>query len=48
MVFPREVLNRLKLSEERSLDDVVIYYLHRGAPGINGNSTYDRSSPYGC
>ncbi len=33
MVFPREVLNRLKWSEERGLDDVVIYYLHRGAPG---------------
>jgi uncharacterized protein (UPF0248 family) len=33
MVFPREVLNRLKWSGDRSLDDVVIYYLHRGAPG---------------
>jgi uncharacterized protein (UPF0248 family) len=33
MVFPREVLNRLKWSGNRSLDDVVIFYLHRGAPG---------------
>lgn len=40
MVFPREVLNYLKWSDDRSLDDVTIYYLHRGAPGdimsING------------
>jgi uncharacterized protein (UPF0248 family) len=32
MVYPREVLNRLKWSGDRDLDDVVIYYLHRGAP----------------
>ncbi len=32
MVFPREVLNELKWRGGR-LDDAVITYLHRGAPG---------------
>ena len=35
MVFPREVLNRLKWTEGESLDDAVIWYVHRGAPGDN-------------
>jgi len=33
MVFPREVLNRLKWSGDDDLEGVVISYLHRGAPG---------------
>ena len=33
MVYPREVLNRLKWSKGESLDDAVIWYTHRGAPG---------------
>lgn len=32
MVYPREVLNRIKWKEE-GLDDAVVTYLHRGAPG---------------
>ncbi|HEX7393081.1 MAG TPA: RNA repair domain-containing protein [Thermoplasmata archaeon] len=33
MVYPKEVLNRLKWTEGDSLDDAVIWYIHRGAPG---------------
>ncbi len=33
MVYPREVLNRLKWTEGESLDGAVIWYVHRGAPG---------------
>jgi uncharacterized protein (UPF0248 family) len=33
MVYPREVLNRLKWTEGESLDEAVIFYIHRGAPG---------------
>ena len=33
MVYPREVLNRLKWTEGENLGDAVIWYLHRGAPG---------------
>lgn len=32
-MFPREVLNRLKWSENGGLDGVTILYIHRGAPG---------------
>ncbi len=32
MVYPREVLNRLKWTEGESLDEAVVFYLHRGAP----------------
>lgn len=35
MVYPREVLNRLKWAEGESLDDATIWYVHRGAPGDN-------------
>lgn len=35
MVFPREVLNRLKWAEGESLDEAIIWYIHRGAPGDN-------------
>ncbi|HIJ16694.1 MAG TPA: DUF504 domain-containing protein [Thermoplasmata archaeon] len=35
MVFPREVLNRLRWTEGESLDEAVIWYIHRGAPGDN-------------
>ena len=35
MVFPREVLSRLKWTDGESLDDAVIWYVHRGAPGDN-------------
>jgi len=42
MVYPREVLNRLKWTKGESLDDAVITYVHRGAPGdvmrIDGTS----------
>lgn len=33
MVYPREVLNKLKWTEGESLSDAVIWYVHRGAPG---------------
>ncbi len=33
MVYPREVLNRLKWSEGESLESATIWYIHRGAPG---------------
>lgn len=33
MVYPREVLNRLRWTEGESLKDAVIWYVHRGAPG---------------
>ncbi len=33
MVYPREILNRLKWTVGESLDDATIWYLHRGAPG---------------
>ena len=33
MVYPREVLNRLKWTEGESLQEAVIWYVHRGAPG---------------
>ncbi|MBI0583656.1 MAG: DUF504 domain-containing protein [Methanomassiliicoccus sp.] len=33
MTFPREVLNRLRWKEGEGLEDVVVTYLHRGAPG---------------
>jgi len=42
MVYPREVLNRLRWKEGESLADSVIWYVHRGVPGdikkINGSS----------
>jgi hypothetical protein len=33
MVYPREVLNRLRWKEGESLADAVIWYVHRGVPG---------------
>jgi len=30
--FPRDVLNRLRWSEDRSLDEAEVVILHRGAP----------------
>ncbi|OGS45195.1 MAG: hypothetical protein A3K76_07030 [Euryarchaeota archaeon RBG_13_57_23] len=33
MVYPREVLNKLKWTDGESLDDATIWYIHRGAPG---------------
>jgi uncharacterized protein (UPF0248 family) len=33
MVYPREVLNRLKWTEGEDLSDARIWYVHRGAPG---------------
>jgi uncharacterized protein (UPF0248 family) len=42
MVYPREVLNRLRWKEGESLADAVIWYVHRGVPGdikrISGGS----------
>jgi len=35
MVYPREVMNRLRWTDGESLDDAVIWYIHRGAPGDN-------------
>jgi uncharacterized protein (UPF0248 family) len=33
MVYPREVLNRLRWTEGESLERAVVWYVHRGAPG---------------
>lgn len=33
MVYPREVLNRLRWTEGESLEEAIIWYIHRGAPG---------------
>lgn len=45
MVYPREVLNRLKWTEGESLSDATIWYVHRGAPGdlmsIKGGDVLD-------
>jgi uncharacterized protein len=42
MVYPREVLNRLKWDEGESIDAAKVWYVHRGAPGdilcINGSN----------
>ena len=35
MVYPRDVLNRLRWTDGESLDDAIIWYVHRGAPGDN-------------
>lgn len=32
MVYPREVLNRIRWSEEGGLDGTTVWYAHRGAP----------------
>ena len=44
MVYPREVLNKLKWTEGFSMDDAVIWYVHRGAPGDVMKITGDRIS----
>ncbi len=33
MVYPREVLNRLKWTDWESLAEAMIWYVHRGGPG---------------
>jgi uncharacterized protein (UPF0248 family) len=33
MVYPREVLTRLKWDVAESLDEATIWFVHRGAPG---------------
>lgn len=33
MVYPKEVLNRLRWDASENLDEAVISYVHRGAPG---------------
>lgn len=33
MVFPRDVLNRLKWTEGEDLSEATVWYIHRGAPG---------------
>ena len=33
MVYPRDVLNRLRWKEGENLEEAVIWYIHRGAPG---------------
>ncbi len=33
MATPRDVLNRLKWKEGESIEEAVVYYVHRGAPG---------------
>lgn len=35
MVFPRDVLNRLKWTEGENLSEATVWYIHRGAPGDN-------------
>ena len=41
MVYPREVPNRLKWNASENLDEAIIQYVHRGAPGdvmsVNGS-----------
>ena len=32
-MFPREVLNRIKWTDNPELEGVEVWYLHRGAPG---------------
>jgi uncharacterized protein (UPF0248 family) len=42
MVYPREVLNRLRWTDGESLERAIVWYVHRGAPGnvkkISGTS----------
>jgi uncharacterized protein (UPF0248 family) len=33
MVYPREVLSRLRWTEGESLEEAIVWYVHRGAPG---------------
>ena len=33
MVYPRDVLNRLKWTQGEALDEARIWYVHRGVPG---------------
>ena len=33
MAYPREVLNRIRWSEEGGLAKTTVWYVHRGAPG---------------
>lgn len=33
MITPRDVLNRLKWTEGENIEEAVVYYVHRGAPG---------------
>jgi len=47
MVYPREVLNKLKWTKGESLSDAVIWYLHRGAPKDTMRITGDRISNLG-
>ena len=42
MVYPREILNRLKWTMGDSLDEATVWYLHRGAPGDRLVITGDR------
>ena len=36
MVYPKEILNRLRWDEGENLEDATIWYVHRGAPGDLG------------
>ena len=47
MVYPREVLNRLKWTEGEALDEAIIWYVHRGAPGDVMRVTGDRLKALG-
>ena len=33
MVYPKEILNRLRWDQGESLEEATIWYVHRGAPG---------------
>ena len=33
IMFPRDVLNKIKWTGNPELDDVTIWFVHRGAPG---------------
>ncbi len=47
MVYPRDVLNKLRWTEGESLADAVIWYIHRGAPGDVLKIAGDRISSLG-
>lgn len=42
MVYPRQVLNRLRWTEGESLADAAVWYVHRGVPGDVKKITGDR------
>ena len=45
MTNPRDILNKIKWKEDPNLDDVQLFYIHRGAPDntriISGNDIFN-------